>query len=191
MKSSRLSRSFSTTRTPRKRPTRRGCRSSCRCSASRQSGSSLSMDRPACDARSFPSHCSSSSTRPTWTWLRPFREVADALAADVKPSEQPLYLSRRRLTSRQRPVVGEPELEELLRDNGFAIAYPETMTIEDQVRLINSHADIFSSLGSAAHSILFALGKPRLHLLASRDDIPPIIFSARCSLTRRRRLSIA
>ncbi|MCC2630191.1 MAG: hypothetical protein K0S14_3841, partial [Thermomicrobiales bacterium] len=74
---------------------------------------------------------------------------------------------------------GEPELEELLRENGFAIAYPETMTIEDQIRLINSHADIFSSLGSAAHSILFALSKPRLHLLASRlhllasrDDIP-------------------
>ena len=46
------------------------------------------------------------------------------------------------------------------------------MTIEDQIRLINGHADIFSSLGSAAHSILFALSKPRLHLLASRDDIP-------------------
>ena len=103
---------------------------------------------------------------------RPFREVAARLTADVSPSEQPLYLSRRRLTSRQRPVVGEPELEELLRENGFAIAYPETMTIEDQIRLINSHADIFSSLGSAAHSILFALSKPRLHLLASRDDIP-------------------
>jgi hypothetical protein len=103
---------------------------------------------------------------------RPFREVAARLASDVSPSEQPLYLSRRRLTSRQRPVVGEAELEELLRENGFAIAYPETMTIEDQIRLINSHTNIFSSLGSAAHSILFALSKPRLHLLTSRDAIP-------------------
>ena len=107
---------------------------------------------------------------------RPFREVAARVAADVTPSQQPLYLSRRRLTSRQRPVVGEPELEVLLRQNGFAIAYPETMTIEDQVRLINGHADIFSSLGSAAHTVLFALDKPRLHLLASRDDIPANYF---------------
>ena len=107
---------------------------------------------------------------------RPFRDVAQRVAGEVKPSDQPLYLSRSRLTSRQRPVVGEPELEDLLRDNGFAIAYPETMTIEDQVRLINGHSDIFSSLGSAAHSILFALGKPRLHLLASRDDIPANYF---------------
>ncbi len=103
---------------------------------------------------------------------RPFREVAERLAADVSLSEQPLYLSRRRLTSRQRPIVGEAELEELLRENGFAIAYPETLSIEDQIRLINSHATIFSSLGSAAHSILFACHNPRLHLLASQDAIP-------------------
>jgi Glycosyltransferase 61 len=108
--------------------------------------------------------------------VRPFREVAERVAGDVAMSEQPLYLSRNRLTSRQRPVVGEAELEDLLRDQGFAIAYPETMTIEDQVRLINSHREIFSSLGSASHNILFALGKPRLHLLASRDDIPANYF---------------
>ena len=107
---------------------------------------------------------------------RPFRQVAERIASDVAVSEQPLYLSRRRLTSRQRPVVGESELEDLLREQGFTIAYPETMTIEAQVRMINSHADIFSSLGSAAHNILFALGKPRLHLLASRDDIPANYF---------------
>jgi hypothetical protein len=108
--------------------------------------------------------------------VRPFREVAQRVAADAKPSNQPLYLSRSRLTSRQRPVIGEPELEDLLRDIGFAIAYPETMTIEDQVRLINGHSEIFSSLGSAAHNILFALGRPRLHLLASRDDMPANYF---------------
>jgi hypothetical protein len=50
------------------------------------------------------------------------------------------------------------------------------MSIEDQIRLINSHSDIFSSVGSAAHSILFALGKPRLHLLANRDSIPANFF---------------
>jgi hypothetical protein len=108
--------------------------------------------------------------------VRPFREVGARVAADVVPSEQPLYLSRRRLTSAQRPVVGESELEDLLRAQGFAIKYPETMTFVDQIRLINSHRDIFSAVGSAAHSILFALGKPRLHLLAHRDSIPANFF---------------
>ncbi len=108
--------------------------------------------------------------------VRPFREVAARIAADVRPSQQPLYLSRRRLTSGQRQVVGESELEDMLRQSGFAIAYPESMTIEDQIRLVNGHADIFSSLGSAAHSILFALDQPRLHLLANRDNIPANYF---------------
>ena len=108
--------------------------------------------------------------------VRPFRDVAARVAGDVTMSGQPLYLSRRRLTSRARPVVGESALEDLLRKNGFAIAYPETMTFEDQIRLINGHADIFSSVGSAAHTILFALSKPRLHLLAHRESIPANFF---------------
>jgi hypothetical protein len=108
--------------------------------------------------------------------LRPFQEVASRIAGDVKPSAQPVYLSRRLLSSRQRPVIGEAMLEEVLRENGFAIAYPETMTLEDQIRLVNSHTDIFSSMGSAAHNVLFALNRPRLHLLASRDDIPANYF---------------
>ena len=108
--------------------------------------------------------------------VRPFREVAARIASDVRPSEQPLYLSRRRLTSGQRQVVGETELEDLLRQCGFAIAYPETMSLEDQIRLINGHSDVFSSLGSAAHSILFALNGPRLHLLANRDNVPATYF---------------
>jgi hypothetical protein len=108
--------------------------------------------------------------------VQPFREVAARVAGDVTPFAQPLYLSRRRLSSRQRPIIGEADLEEVLRAEGFRIAYPETMSLEDQVRMINSHADIVSSLGSAAHSILFALHRPRLHLLASRDDIPGNYF---------------
>jgi hypothetical protein len=108
--------------------------------------------------------------------VQPFREVAARVAGDVTPSAQPLYLSRRRLSSRQRPVVGEADLEEVLRAEGFHVAYPETMSLEEQVRMINGHTDIVSSLGSAAHSILFALHRPRLHLLASRDDIPANYF---------------
>ena len=106
----------------------------------------------------------------------PFQRVAARVAGDVTPSEQPLYLSRSRLSSRQRPIIGEAELEAELDANGFRIAHPETMAIADQVRLINGHTDVVSSLGSAAHSVLFALHRPRLHLLTSRDDVPANYF---------------
>ena len=68
------------------------------------------------------------------------------------------------------------DLEEVLRANGFRIAYTETMTFEDQVRLVNEHADIFSNTGSAAHNVLFALHEPRLHLLTNGRDFSPDYF---------------
>ena len=102
---------------------------------------------------------------------RPYQAVAKRLAGDTTPSEQPLYLSRRRLPPSQRTIVGEGDLEEVLRANGFRIAYTETMTFEDQVRLVNEHADIFSNAGSAAHNVLFALHEPRLHLLTNGRDL--------------------
>ena len=108
--------------------------------------------------------------------IRPYREVAARIAADCRPSRQPVYLSRRLLSSRQRPIVGELELEDVLRENGFLVAHPETMTFDDQVRLFNGHADIVSSVGSAAHTVLFALNRPALHLLTHGDRIPTNYF---------------
>jgi hypothetical protein len=108
--------------------------------------------------------------------IRPYRTVASRIADAVKSSEQPVYLSRRLLSSGQRPIVGESELEGVLRENGFRIAHPQRMTIEDQIKLVNEHTDIFSSTGSAAHNVLFALQSPRLHLLTNEDRFSPNFF---------------
>jgi capsular polysaccharide biosynthesis protein len=99
----------------------------------------------------------------------PYQAVAAAITGGTPPSLQPLYLSRRLLPSAKRSIIGEAELEDVLRENGFLVAYPETMTFEDQVRLINSHREIITSTGSASHSVLFALHHPRLHLLTSGE----------------------
>jgi hypothetical protein len=107
---------------------------------------------------------------------RPYQAVAKRLAADVTPSEQPVYLSRRLLPPSQRTIIGEGDLEEVLRANGFRIAHTETMTFEDQVRLVNEHMDIFSNAGSAAHNVLFALHQPRLHLLTNGNSFSPDYF---------------
>jgi len=41
------------------------------------------------------------------------------------------------------------------------------MRFEDQIRLMNQHTDIFTTAGSAVYNILFALRRPRLHMLTS------------------------
>jgi hypothetical protein len=103
------------------------------------------------------------------------RHAAERIVGNAAPSQQPLYLSRRLLASDQRAVVGEAELEDLLRENGFRIAHPETMSFEDQVRMLNGHADIFACDGSAAHGVLFSLGAPRLHYFIG-DVVSPDYF---------------
>jgi capsular polysaccharide biosynthesis protein len=107
---------------------------------------------------------------------RPYQAVAARIAGEAQPSAQPVYLSRRLLPPSQRTIVGEGELEEVLRANGFRIAHTETMSLEEQVRLVNEHTDIFSNAGSAAHNVLFARYGPRLHLLTNGPNFSPDYF---------------
>lgn len=94
-----------------------------------------------------------------------YRRVAATIVGGGDPAEQPLYLSRRLLPSIQRPIVGEFELEEVLRENGFLVAHPETMSFEDQVRLVNRHRHVFSYSGSTAYLPLFSVRPASLHVL--------------------------
>jgi hypothetical protein len=107
---------------------------------------------------------------------QPYQAVAQRIAGDVTPSSQPVYLSRRRLPPSQRTIVGEDALEAVLRAHGVRIAHTETMSFEEQVRLVNAHTDIVSNAGSAAHNVLFARHQPRLHLLTSGHQFSPDYF---------------
>jgi hypothetical protein len=100
----------------------------------------------------------------------PFRRVAARLVGHERQSEQPVYLSRRLLPGNLRQIVGECEMEEVLRENGFLVVHPETMTFDEQLGVLNRHGHIFSAVGSAAHAVLFAQANPSLHLLT--DGIP-------------------
>ena len=106
----------------------------------------------------------------------PYRAVAERLTGGAAPTAGPLYLSRSRLPSGQRRLVGEEALEERLRRAGVAIAHPEQLSLEEQVRLVNRHTDLVSNAGSAAQNVLFALHGPRLHLLANGTSFSPDYF---------------
>lgn len=108
--------------------------------------------------------------------IGPYRDIAARIAGGHERSSQPVYLSRRLLTSRQRPIIGEEALEQLFADHGALIVHPQRLTFDQQVRLVNQHSDIFSSASSAAHNILFARHRPTLHLLTASDQIPANMF---------------
>lgn len=76
--------------------------------------------------------------------------------ASFQVTEQPLYLSRTRLGSSQRTVSGEAAFEEALKRVGFHVVHPETLPIEEQIRLVNSHRYVVGPQGSAFHMLLFS-----------------------------------
>ena len=87
----------------------------------------------------------------------------------ARPStSQPLYFSRRLLNSRQRKVINEYELEKKLHDNGFAICFPEKLSLQQQIYLINKHEVVVGVIGSALHNILFDTS-PRRYIVYLGD----------------------
>jgi hypothetical protein len=82
--------------------------------------------------------------------------IAEAICGDARvEDERPVYLSRR--NAAQRRVDGEQELEEVLTARGAMVVSPETLGYEDQVRLFNRHSVFIGWIGSAFHSLLYAL----------------------------------
>ena len=53
--------------------------------------------------------------------------------------------------------MNEQELEEALAERGVRIVSPEKLSFDDQVRLFNEHHTFIGLLGSAFHSLLYAL----------------------------------
>jgi hypothetical protein len=82
-------------------------------------------------------------------------------------SEQPLYISRTRYQSqpweiaRARYCLNEFELEQTLRDAGFAICHAEMLSLQQKIVLYNSHRTIIGHRGSGLLTTLFCLNGKR------------------------------
>ena len=78
-----------------------------------------------------------------------------------KITGQPLYFSRRCLDSDKRLVINEDKLEKELQRQGFAIYYPEQLSLKQQIYLINKHEVVVGTAGSALHNVLYDISASR------------------------------
>jgi len=87
-----------------------------------------------------------------------------ALARTVWPAtigdrSRKLYLSRRLGTTYRpdyRPLTNEPEIEELFRQNGYSVVYPETLDFAGQIGLFRQATHIAGPSGSGMLNAMFA-----------------------------------
>jgi hypothetical protein len=92
----------------------------------------------------------------------------------ISKTDQPLYFSRTRLNRSNsfRDTLNEDILEAHLIEKGFAVVYPETIGLREQIALINKHRILVGICGSALHSILFSrLSSPSLVCLSDKRKI--------------------
>jgi hypothetical protein len=104
--------------------------------------------------------------------------VAERICGGIGQTDQPLYLSRSRLPSEVQRLEGEAALEDALRVRGVRIAYPETMSFEDQVRLVNLHSTVIGQLGSALHTVAYTLPNRGKRLFVLEPSAPPHYFGS-------------
>lgn len=98
----------------------------------------------------------------------------------VKPTSQPLYLSRTLFKNKYgRNFINEDKLENLLIEKGFNVVHPQFLSLEKQMYLFNRHKYIIGLRGSALHNILFSLHpKTLIHLCSFEQELiqenPPV-----------------
>ena len=83
------------------------------------------------------------------------------LPQKMEKTGQPLYFSRTKLGRNVRLVINESKLEERLSNLGFAIVYPEKLSLRQQIHLVNKHEVIIGTKGSALHNIIFDISDQR------------------------------
>ncbi|MDI7776356.1 glycosyltransferase 61 family protein [Asticcacaulis sp. EMRT-3] len=78
-----------------------------------------------------------------------------------------VFFSRRQLAfSARRSVPNIADIENALRDRGYAIVFPETLSIPEQIRIMREARVVIGEDGSALHNIIFSHPGMRLGVLS-------------------------
>ena len=85
--------------------------------------------------------------------------------------KEKIYFSRRKL--KQNKEIGEFAIERVFRKNGFAIYYPELLSVSEQIGLVSSCKILASVEGTLAHNIVFAKPGTQQIILKKQSEFIP------------------
>lgn len=103
----------------------------------------------------------------TEEFMTPFRAAALNIEAE---SFDKVYLSRGKFKSSVH-IYGENDLEDVFRNNGYKVVYPETLSLKEQIAYIKGAKDIACVMGTAAHLFIFAAPGTKSVTLERTDEV--------------------
>lgn len=100
-----------------------------------------------------------------------------ALAPPAATAPRPTYLSRRHWPKAR--IAGEAELETILAERGVRIVHPETLSLAEQLAVVQGGDPLIAPVGSATHLLMLTDRRPRvIHLVRRRDLSTFLLFDS-------------
>lgn len=98
----------------------------------------------------------------------PFKEIIkrvmnSKMIQELEPADK-IYFTRTRLPSSKFKEIGEKEIEDVMKQNGFLIMSPETMSLEEQIFYINNCTIMAGMSGTIMHNIVFTNKQTKLFI---------------------------
>jgi len=105
-----------------------------------------------------------------------FRSALRARFADT-PARQPVaYVSRSRLQGAVRRAFGETALDEAFAASDGAVYWPETLSLDEQVRAFNAHSTYVGFIGSHLHNLMLRFAEGAVDCVYFCSEAPNLNF---------------
>ena len=100
------------------------------------------------------------------------------IVKDFSPCEK-IYFTRTNLPSSKLKEIGEKQIEEVMRANGFSIFSPEKMSLEEQIYYINNCKIMAGMSGTITHNIVFSNTSMKLYIVnrTCMPNRPQLMFN--------------
>lgn len=87
-----------------------------------------------------------------------FKKVAENIRPSMQSFPEKVFFSRSRFMKDRTRELGLELIDQLFQDAGYHIAYPEELSLDDQIGLIRNSREYVLTTGTIAHSVVFGQG---------------------------------
>ena len=111
---------------------------------------------------------------PNVGYWKEYLEIVEKVVSNVEfnnKTYEKVYFSRKKFSYKSKTDFGEESIIRLVQKNEFQVFYPEELSLDDQIIIMNKCSEFASVGGSLAHNIIFCcIHRPRVTIFNRLSD---------------------